>query len=91
MIIESHCQWQRANPLRLEPLGQSIVAYDRLRGNTHVLQPLAAEILGELAFPATLAQLTARLALPIEQAASIDACLHELERHDLVFRSERSI
>ena len=90
MTNATSCQWLRANPLRLEPLGQSTIAYDRLRGNTHVLQSLAAAILHELEFPATVAQLTERLALSDEQAIQISPCLNELERHDLVYRSECS-
>ena len=80
-------QWHRSSPLRLEPLGDALITYDTLRGHTRVLLPLAAAVLEELDVPATIEQLSERLALTELQQPMLDQCLTELERHEMVYRS----
>lgn len=80
-------QWHRANQWRLEPLGDALVAYDRLKGHTRVLLPLAAVILEELDHPSTTDQISDRLALTLQQRPMLDQCLDDLERHEMVYRS----
>jgi PqqD family protein of HPr-rel-A system len=78
--------WHRSPQLRLEPLGDALVAYQRRRGDTEVLTPLAAALFESLASPASEAELARRLELDAGPANELSACLATLERHDLVYR-----